>query len=153
MKHLHATRTLLATAAFLAPGVMLAGGAHAEAVEKFFAAIPVSGTGATGGAIDLNRVIDPAALADAFRILIESRSSREDRPRTGNFDRDLRGAFLASDAGAIHEGLFALAEQYPSVWLQGRKNYGLRVAHPDHRSGVSICTSDGPLKLRVGQPR
>ncbi|MDA0786289.1 MAG: hypothetical protein O3B37_08350 [Proteobacteria bacterium] len=36
MKHLHATRTLLATAAFLAAGVMLAGGAHAEAVEKFF---------------------------------------------------------------------------------------------------------------------
>jgi len=36
MKRLHATRTLLATAAFLAAGVMLAGSAHAEVVEKFF---------------------------------------------------------------------------------------------------------------------
>jgi len=37
MKFLHATRTLLAAAAFFAAGIMLAGGAHAdEAVEKFF---------------------------------------------------------------------------------------------------------------------
>ena len=124
-----------------------------EAVEDFFAAIPVSGAGPTGGVIDLSRVIDPGALADAFRILIESRSSREDRPRRDDFDRSLRDAFLTSDAGAIHAGLFALAEQYPRVWVKGRKNYGLRVAHPDHRSGVSICTSDGAMKLRVGQPR
>ena len=124
-----------------------------EAVEDFFAAIPVSGTSAADGIIDLSRVTDPAALADAFRILIETPSASKQSTRSDRFAAELRNAFLTSDQAAVHSGLFALAEQYPWVWLEGRQDYGLRVAHPDHSGGVSICTSDGTDRLRVGQPR
>ena len=125
----------------------------AETAVDFFTALSDCGTAVSDGAIDLDRVTDPAALADAFRILIESPSARKDRPRATRFDGGPRDVLLASGHGAIHAELFALSDQYPWVWVQGRQNYGLRVAHLDHGSGVSICTSDGPAKLRVGQRR
>lgn len=124
-----------------------------ETAEDFFAALSDCGIIASEGIIDLDRVTDVAAFTDAFRILIESSSARKDRPRANRFDPGPRDVLLAAGTGEIHAGLFALADQYPWVWVQGRKNYGLRVAHLDHGSGVSMCTSDGATKLLVGQRR
>jgi len=39
------------------------------------------------------------------------------------------------------------------VWFQGQREYGLRVAHIEHSSGVSICTSTGPDRVKVGELR
>ena len=124
-----------------------------ERVEDFLAALPIPADSQGEFIIDLGQVANPEALADAFRVLILSPAARTDRERPNRFDPRLRDAFLDSDEGHVHAAIFALAEKYPWTWLRGRKNYGLRVDHPGHGGGVSICTSDGPSRLRIGRAR
>lgn len=105
------------------------------------------------GILDLSRVDDPAALAFAFRVLIESPSTQQARGRRDGFDDALREPFLGSGFSAVHRVLFALADEYPNVWVEGRGDYGLRVAHPNHPGGVSLATSRGVDQLEIGRPR
>ena len=106
-----------------------------------------------GYALDLARVQDPAAFASTFRVLIESDAARGARGGRDTFDDASRERFLTAAAASVHQAIFALAVEYPSVWIEGTVDYGLRVAHPEHRSGVSLVTSRGVDRVEVGRPR
>ena len=128
-----------------------------EAVEAFWdALLPLSGVGSTenGATIDLKEFGDNAGeLAGALKFLITDdefvvRSSRDDR-----FDATLRKRFLVSPYSEFHKAVFELAEEFKHVWLQGKRNYGLRVAHKNHSGGVSLLTSQDVNRLIVGRRR
>ena len=65
---------------------------------------------------------------------------------------DGHAEFLDSAYADFHRSLFDLTRSR-YLWLQGKKNYGIRVAHENHRSGVSLLTSKGPNRLEIGRPR
>jgi hypothetical protein len=75
--------------------------------------------------LDIGRVPDPAAFAAAFRTLIESEGVTGARGMHDAFDTASRAPFLKGPAAAVHSALFALAAEYPNVWLQGKINYGV----------------------------
>ena len=108
----------------------------------------------TGVAIDLKTcAIDPESLTRVFHILIEegegvSRSNRSDR-----FPEELRERFLESRWYAFHEALFELSKRFPNVWIDGKKDYGVRVTHERHPGGVSLVTTVGPRVVKIGKPR
>ena len=106
-----------------------------------------------GYVLDLDQVQGPAAFASAFRVLIESDAVRSAKGRPNTFDDASRERFLTAGTASVHRAIFALAAEYPNVWIEGRVDYGLRVAHPDHRGGVSLVTSRGVERFEVGRPR
>ena len=124
-----------------------------KAAEEFDDRLDATVGDLDGYALDLTRVQDPAALADAFRVLIESDAVRGARGRHDTFDDASRERFLTAAAASLHQALFTLAVEYPNVWIEGSVDYGLRVAHPEHRGGVSLVTSRGVDRLEVGRPR
>ena len=63
-----------------------------------------------------------------------------------------RSRFLDSPYGQLHHALFEL-DTAPCIWVQGKENYGLRVAHENYPSGVSLVTSKGAGRLDIGRPR
>ena len=65
-----------------------------------------------------------------------------------------RDRFLASRAGVFHRALFDLAGKHPHVWVKGKQNYGVRIAHERHRSsGVSLATSKDTETLNIRHAR
>jgi len=125
----------------------------ADAVDEFWEAIATSGAPGVAGDIQLETITNTSAFIDAFRVLIEGTASRKDKARADRFNADLRARFLVSDFRGIHSNLFDLAVEYPWVWIEGDRNYGIRVAHPDVPRGVSVCTSRSESLLRIGQER
>ena len=69
------------------------------------------------------------------------------------FGEDLRRRFLDSGYGEVHSALFRFADQYDFVWIQGNDNYAVRVAHKNHKGGVSLLRTSGPGVLLAGQRR
>ena len=92
-------------------------------------------------------------LVDALKILLKSDSVSHDVKRTDKFTEGQREPFLNSPYHKIHSALFNLSEEFSHVWVQGEGNYGVRTAHKNHRSGVSIVTSRGSDSLLVGRRR
>lgn len=105
---------------------------------------------ASGGdtVIDLaERAQDADRLARAFEILVvEGDGVARGAVRKDNFGEDLRGRYLESP---VHRALFGLSDRHSHVWLAGQQDYGLRVAHARHTSGVSLVRSDGAKRLRI----
>ena len=88
-------------------------------------------------------------LAQAFQILItDGDGVSRNANRGGNFFDDLRRPFLESQYQEIHAALFNLASRHNYVWIQGDKDYGVRVAHTGHNS-ISIVRSRGPERLLI----
>ena len=127
-----------------------------DRIESFWDALPFDGDKAAdaGATIDLATLgNDPAPLIKAFEILIDDEENVLRRVnKQDDFPDKLRQPFMESRFRDIHEALFALSDR-PPVWLAGKKDYGLRVAHKRHSSGVSLARSDGAGCLVVGQPR
>ena len=130
----------------------------AEAVNAFDDALSeLSGDDHSddGVTIELARLDgDATELTRALKILIEDgehvaeRAEKEDR-----FDAKSRESFLKPPHREIHCALFALADKYPYVWVQGAANYGLRVAHKRTSGGVSLVTSQRVDRLKIGGRR
>ena len=95
------------------------------------------------------------ALAQAFEILIVGGIGVSQRPKKDDdFAEALRERFLHSRWHTVHAELFGLAARFPNVWIQGRNDYGVRVAHEVHASsGVSLVRSVDPDVLKIGAPR
>ena len=92
------------------------------------------------------------SLTAAFEILIRDPGVARGGNRRDEFGEELRRPFLESPYRAVHEGLFRLAEQFRYVWVRGQRDYGVRVAHPKHQSGVSLVRSrESDLLVIVGQ--
>ena len=105
---------------------------------------------ASGGdtAIDLaDHVEDADRLARAFEILVtEGDGVAHGAVRKDNFGEDLRERYLESP---VHRAVFGLSDRHSHVWLQGKQDYGLRVAHDRYTGGVSLVRSDGPGRLQI----
>lgn len=97
----------------------------------------------------------PHELAAAVRTLIEQGEGVVPTKKTGgHFPDELRRDFVDTPGvGAFHWALFRIAEQFENVWLQGISDYGLRVAHRCKTGSVSLVTSRGVYRLRIGQLR
>lgn len=127
-----------------------------DAVERFWDSLPFKGDKAadTGVTIDLAMLgNDPTPLVRAFEILIEDEENVSSRAnKQDDFPDELRQSFKTSPFSDIHEALFALSGRQ-HVWVAGKGDYGLRVAHKRHSSGVSLVRSKRERHLLVGQPR
>ena len=102
-----------------------------------------------GAVVDLAEIREVGGFVGAFETLIE-RSSEfrgEQGRKADKFPDSLRRPFQESEFGDIHEALFGLARKFDYVWVQGGKNYGLRVAHKDYKSSVLAWS---PVSTRVG---
>lgn len=127
------------------------------AVEVFWAVLPVetNRTPEAGVMIDLeNSELDLARFVEAFEFLVMD----EDNVSAAAVKHDevpdeLRQRFLDSEHGDIHWAIFDLSMRHSHVWLAGKRDYGLRVAHRRHASGVSLLRSNGEHCLLMGQPR
>ena len=124
-----------------------------EAAEVFEDQLRAAVGDFDGYVLDLARVQDPTSFTSAFRVLIESAAVRDAKGKRERFEDSFRRKFLESGAASVHEAIFKLAAEYESVWLEGRGDYGLRVAHPAHGSGVSLLTSRGVDRVEIGRPR
>ena len=109
-----------------------------------------------GVVIDLEsfgRERDPDELVRAFTILIDRGEGVVPTARQRPCTEGLREKFLQSSHRAIHKALFDLADRLDNVWLEGGRNYGLRVAHRCKHGSVSLVRSRGTGQLLIGQPR
>lgn len=124
-----------------------------ESAEVFDERLRVAVGDLDGYVLDLTRVHDPMSFAGAFRVLIESEAVRSAMGKRDSFGATSRERFLKAPTAQVHQAIFGLAAEYENVWLQGKADYGLRVAHPDYRSGVSLLTSRGLDRVEIGRPR
>ena len=126
-----------------------------EASGRFWEQLAQIGVRPTesGAKLNLERLeVDPGVLVRALETLVvetqDTRTGRQDK-----FAEELREPFLNCKWRAVHEALFDMPRRFPNVWLKGKKDYALRVAHPGHGSGVSLLRSKGPAMLETGRPR
>ena len=92
------------------------------------------------------------SLTAAFEVLIRAPGVARGGNRGDEFGEELRRPFLDSPYREVHEGLFRLAKQFRYVWVQGQRDYGVRVAHSKHQSGVSLVRSrESDLLMIVGR--
>ena len=109
-----------------------------------------------GAEVCLSKVNDIPAFVRAFATLIEQGEEIARGSNRGEKESPFKDPcnYRTSEFGAVHEALFELAGRFDFVWIQGEKNYGIRVAHSSHpSSGVSIVRSLDVGRLLVGQPR
>lgn len=130
----------------------------AEAVEDFDYALQALSGGDhsdDGALIELaNLGSDGRDLTRALAILIEDDENvAPHRVVEDRFDDALRTQFLKSPNSEVHKAVFALAREHRHVWVQGTGNYGLRVAHKRTSGGVSLVTSQGVDRLKIGGRR
>ena len=87
-------------------------------------------------------------LARAITSLLESPSVVQ-RESPDDFANALRRRFLRHRASEIHRTLFEFSNKHANVWIQGKGDYGVRIAHANHPGGVSVIRSGGPDRLVV----
>ena len=130
-----------------------------EAADKFRDALQELGIemGAGGTTIDLRDhpedVSFAASLAGALEILVDGEQVSHSTRKRDEFPLELRSRFLDSPHREVHSALFDLSRVVPCVWVEGKRDYGIRTAHENHPSGVSLVTSAGPERLVVGKRR
>ena len=125
----------------------------ADAFWESLSLLGISSSPDAGARVPLGEVDDLPAFVGALEKLIDDGEgiSRHRVRRAPKFPR--RDAFVNSRFGRVHKALFDLAEQFSFVWIQGKTNYGVRVAHENHPGGVSLVRSLDPEYLLIGQPR
>lgn len=96
---------------------------------------------------------DLRELVRAFEVLIEEGSGVIRGDRSDRFAPELRKKFLESCHREIHAELFDLAARFENVWIEGKINYGVRVAHNCPKGSVSLVRSVGPEVLKIGEQR
>ena len=130
-----------------------------EAAEKFRNELADLGIDVRidGTRINLRDYGEDRPLADplirALKILLDAGQVSRNANRADKFGHELRRRFLDSPHREIHRALFDLSRMFPYVWLEGKHDYGVRTAHKNHSSGVSLLRSHGPDCLVVGERR
>ena len=128
-----------------------------RAVEDFWGALPIEGGKRPNNGVIIkldNFRHDPASLSQALESLImDEESVDEGAKKNDEFSEELQQRFLDSKHCNIHRAIFGLCTKHQHVWLSGKKDYGLRVAHRRHGGGVSLLRSKGEQCLLLGQPR
>ena len=132
------------------------GDTAADAFWERLKALGIESSPEAGARVLLSEVDDISAFVGAFEILI---NRGEGVPKGKNQSKkpdrfSNREGFIQSRFGNVHEALFQLSRRFGCVWIQGEKNYGVRVAHSSHPgSGVSLVRSLDCEELLVGEPR
>ena len=131
-----------------------------EATHRFWEELALLGiySGDNGASIDFAEFRGDLpsfakSLVRAFEVLLESDNVSRNANRADAFADELRRPFLDSEYSEVHAALFQLAELRPFVWVQGQRDYGVRTAHKNHSSGVSLFRSNGPDRIMVGELR
>lgn len=127
-----------------------------EPAEHFWEALAEMGVfpDATGAEVDLaNPDLDESLLTRAFEILILDGDSVAKSVKSDRFGDDQRRPFITSPHGRFHEAMFDLSRRFENVWVQGTKDYAIRVAHRRYGSGVSLVRSKDAARLETGRPR
>ncbi len=126
-----------------------------EVADRFSARL--SELGINGTNVNLGEFMDDPSfaksLAAAFEILLQGTNVARHSNRKDKFPAEHMPQYLDSDFGQIHKAILELSERFNFVWVEGKKNYGIRTAHRKHSGGVSMLTSDGPGRLTFGRPR
>ena len=128
-----------------------------EAVDAFWEALdelgiePKPDGGAVIELVEFDGAPDFAdRLVQAFQILITNGEGVSRNANRGEyFSTSLRHPFLESQYREIHAAIFNLERQHSHVWIQGTRNYGLRVGHTGYSGGVSIVRSRDPGQLEI----
>lgn len=102
------------------------------------------------GEIELGDDVEMRAIVRALRLLIESPRADRGRQRADNYPSGERDRLLDAPQGRLFRDVFGLADQYSHVWIQGKRDFGLRVAHAQHPAGVSILRSKGESIIVIG---
>ena len=126
-----------------------------EAAGQFKEALVEMGIsfGETGAEIDLtNPALDAGLLARAFEILICDGNGVVNSKKSDTFEGEQQ-RFTVSRHGEFHAALFGLARRFDNVWVYGKRDYSIRVAHERYGSGVSLVRSKGTDLLETGRPR
>lgn len=116
-----------------------------DAIKEFASAM--HGLTRSDNSVDFDTLAsDPRALQsllDALTALIEDDQSVDRRRfKKNKFSADRFEKFVNTDCGTVHHAVFILTRKYDHVWIEGEKDYGVRVAHNnDREKGVSILTS------------
>ena len=97
--------------------------------------------------------IEVRSLANAFKILLDTDNVSHNANRSDQFPDELRRPFLDSPYHEVHAALFGLTELFSYVWVQGKRDYGVRTAHKNHSSGVSLLRSSDTDRIVVGERR
>lgn len=94
------------------------------------------------------------ALTKVLETLINVGEGISHNPRTPREDAfKNRHEYLQSSFRDVHGALFRLADRYGYVWLDGKIDYAVRVAHDDYPSGISLIRSVGVNALRINGRR
>ncbi|NQW20324.1 MAG: PD-(D/E)XK nuclease family protein [Chloroflexi bacterium] len=104
------------------------------------------------GVIDLASISDIQRFVGAIRSLINSPRNLNTSVRINRISDEVIARNRSSVHCELHNSIMALCDEYPWVWVQGKKNYGLRVARPGISGGLSLCTF-GDSSVRIGQLR
>ena len=124
----------------------------AAVMEKFWTQLEASGVGIKGEQTPFDEISDINQLISALKLLINSPEANSTITKGNNVTDKVR-KHSQSIHGPKHDALFAIADKYPWVWIEGEGNYGVRVAHHKHpSSGVSLCTVS-ENGVRIGQKR
>ena len=113
-----------------------------------------------GVTVELSESISPSSVAEelvrAFEILIRNGDGiARHAQKRDKFPELERMRFLESTYGEVHAALFDLSCRFSYVWVEGKRDYGIRVTHENHPgSGVSLVRSHGEGRLgRIGMHR
>ena len=124
------------------------------AAEQFLETL--SDLGVHGTKIDLSEFKEPdfaKSLSGSIEKLLDTDNVLRNVRRHDSFESELRHRFLDSRHREVHKAMFCLSRRFPFVWVQGKRNYGIRTAHRNHSNGVSLLRSVGPDCLVVGERR
>ena len=127
-----------------------------EAAGRFYQTLEELGieTNVMGAGIDLTEFsADANSMVQAFEILILDGKGLTSAEKSDRFPDDLRRRFVESRHREFHEALFDLSRRFGKVWVEGVKDYAIRVAHERHEGGVSLVRSKGTAILETGKPR
>jgi hypothetical protein len=120
------------------------------AVQRFFDAVDAAGVvydDSPGGDLVFplaqpDQQVD--AMLDALVGLLDAAKRSVARPRQDRIGRSgLLDDYRGGPHGRFHRRLFEAVSVRGWAWLGGRASLGVRVVHPDHSSGVSLCTLTG----------
>lgn len=128
------------------------GDVAADAFWEKLSALGISSAPNAGAEVKLADIDDLPAFVGAFKDLING-GDGINRQRRRHDDFPHQDVFANSAFGEVHQALFDLARQFGFVWIQGKSNYGVRVAHDVHPGGVSLVRSLDKERLLIGQPR
>ncbi len=138
---------------------------HNQSFDEFFGAEPAGlfwealaeigvVPGEAGAEVNLAELqADADLLVRAFEILIRDGEGLAGSEKPDQFANHLRCSFIASRERDFHRALFDLSRRFGNVWVEGRKDYAIRVAHERYGNGVSLVRSRGTQVLETGRPR